>query len=46
MQRLGTDGVRCMVLANNLGTSWVLSSVGPVKRSDKKKVYQVAGIGM
>ena len=42
---MGTDGVRCMVPANNLGTSWVLSSVGILK-CDKKKVYQVAGIGM
>ena len=42
MPRLGTDGVRYMVLVSGQGTSWVLSSVGPVKRSDKKKVYQVA----
>ena len=46
MPRLGTDGVRYMVLVSGQGTSWVLSSVVPVKRSDKKKVYQVAGIGM
>ena len=44
--RLRTDEVKVMICVSGQGTSWVLNSVGPVKRSDKRKVYQVAGIGM
>ena len=36
VQRLGTDGVRYMVFANNWGTSWVLNSVG-LWKSDKRR---------
>ena len=43
--RLRTDEVRVMICVNGQGTSWVLNSVGPVKRSDKRKVYQMTGIG-
>ena len=46
MLRLRTDEVRVMICVSGQGISWVLNSVGPVKRSDKKKVYQVAEIGM